>query len=374
MMIDNAKMPDEIFYALEEGLLVNDPGNAQRFRTEDYEALEKIKCLNTLMIALSRNREVLFQVRQRRGQPRLSMGRGALGEHLFRAIRVDALNICEHFPFHVFDPLVECFLQHRNADESLVSRVQMYHDHPDTVDVFRLVEDLNEFANGLRLFMAGSEMASRIKIRRQASRRLYQGSLNYINYLFERDARLLVVRVDLSFLTPSQCHDRDWTPVTFEDALAYRERFTRSWKREPLFEHLVGYVWKIEHGALKGFHTHWLFFFDGSKVREDITLGHLIGEHWKVIVGSHATYWNCNFYKTQYRHLGIGQIDHTDQTKRQALQRVVQYLCKVDDFISLKHTGGRQTFGRGEIKPLPPVKQGRPRQKSSMDHTTDRSG
>jgi hypothetical protein len=365
-MIENASMPNEMFCVMSDSLLATDPGSAQRFSTKDYEALEKVKFLNTLMIALSRNREVLFQIRQRQGRPRIRMVRYGLGEILFRAIRVDALTVCEHFPFHEFDPLVECFLQHLNADESLISRVQSYHEHPDSVDVVRLVEDLNELANELRLFMAGSEMAIRIKRRKQASRRLYQDSLKHIDNLFERYARLLVVRVDLSFLTPFQCRDLDLSSVTFDDALYYREAFTRSLAREPLFEHLVGYIWKVEQGALKGFHTHWLFFFDGSKVREDITLGHLIGEHWSVIVGPHATYWNCNVNKTGYRYPGIGQIDHADQRKREGLQRAIEYLCKVDDFISLKHTGGRRTFGRSENKPLPNVKRGRPRQQPSV--------
>ncbi|MEQ5303108.1 hypothetical protein ABN238_02725 [Providencia rettgeri] len=64
----------------------------------------------------------------------------------------------------------------------------------------------------------------------------------------------------------------------------------------------------------KGFHYHALFFFDGQKVRQDITQGKLIGELWQERITDMAgLYFNCNYQKESYHELGIGLLKRTDE-------------------------------------------------------------
>lgn len=103
------------------------------------------------------------------------------------------------------------------------------------------------------------------------------------------------------------------------------------------------------------------FFFNGSKVRGDITLARRIGELWeKEITNGQGLYFNCNAITGTYTQSGIGDIHYTDQTKRAALQKAIAYITKVDAAVRLILPQGARTFGRGEcVKKM--EKRGRPR-------------
>ena len=122
---------------------------------------------------------------------------------------------------------------------------------------------------------------------------------------------------------------------------------------------MVGYIWKLEHGPDKGFHYHMMFFFDGSKVREDGTLAKRIGQYWlNVVTNGRGVYYNCNADKSRYKNCGIGMVDHSDNVMRDGLVKAVLYLTKMDLYMKL------QTVGRGMgkmVRPNPKDARGRPR-------------
>lgn len=186
---------------------------------------------------------------------------------------------------------------------------------------------------------------------------------NYINDLFdEKKDRLLVVRVDLGY----GLNNREGVTAqeAFEEYLQAkkdRESLFYNIRSNELFEYLVGYVWKLEYGLNKGFHFHMLFFFDGSKVREDVTLAKMIGEYWQnQITGGRGLYYNCNAFKDDYEKLGIGMINYYDKDLRENLiNEVAAYLVKTDLYsrVIIRDQAGKKgkkdsarTFGRGEIK------------------------
>jgi len=102
-----------------------------------------------------------------------------------------------------------------------------------------------------------------------------------------------------------------------------------------------------------------MFFFDGSKVREDITKASLIGRYWTdVVTKGRGLYFNCNRVKFAYKSCGVGMVDHGDAELREGLRRAVIYLTKTDLYMKL------QTEGRGMGKglyPSPKGSRGRPR-------------
>ncbi|MCM7607206.1 inovirus Gp2 family protein [Enterobacter hormaechei] len=192
---------------------------------------------------------------------------------------------------------------------------------------------------------------------RAASKNL-KGALDYVDHLFERYARLLVVRVDLSWR-------KDFVKnQTISTAMArqHRQRLLKRVRLHPLFQDYLGYIWKLEYGQYKGFHYHTCFFFDGSKVRGDVTLARRIGELWeKEITDGQGLYFNCNAITSTYAQSGIGDIHYTDQTKRAVLQRVISYIAKVDTAVRLSLPQGARTFGRSECLLQEGGKRGRPR-------------
>ena len=200
----------------------------------------------------------------------------------------------------------------------------------------------------------------------------YRSLLNYIDNLFQRHGRLLVLRVDLTyrkdvdnrFLNDIENWEKCW------QAKKDREHLFRNMRSNKLFNHLLGYAWKLEFGSSKGWHYHTFFFFDGSKLQHDVHLANMIGEYWvNVITQGRGLSFNCNLKKDDYKHLGIGMINHYDTELIANLKnQVASYLTKSDDYTRLKTQNmdiGR-TFGRSEIK-LKTNNRGRPRNAIDFD-------
>lgn len=192
---------------------------------------------------------------------------------------------------------------------------------------------------------------------RAASKNL-AGTLAYVDNLFKNHSRLLVIRVDLSYqevIVKSKKISADMTRL-------HRKRLFKRVQSHPLFKHCLGYIWKLEYGQRKGFHYHTCFFFDGSKVRKDVTLARCIGEYWKRdITDGIGIYFNCNAITSTYAQLGIGDIHYTDQEKRSTLQKVITYITKVDTAVRFSLPQGARTFGRSEYNLSNRKKRGRPR-------------
>lgn len=187
----------------------------------------------------------------------------------------------------------------------------------------------------------------------------FQSMEAYIFHLFNLYSRLLVVRLDIGYRKGSNGQN---TPTTIKTDLS---RLFNNSRHNNLFQTMIGYIWRIEFGKNKGFHAHLLLFFDGSKSREDITLGDAIGAYWRnSTLNKEGTYWNCNRQKNGYKALGIGMISYNDEEKRQNLLKALTYLTKADRYMRIAlvdHTPGFRRIGRGEVKGNPSTKRGRPR-------------
>ncbi|MDR5897690.1 inovirus-type Gp2 protein [Halomonas vilamensis] len=192
---------------------------------------------------------------------------------------------------------------------------------------------------------------------RRNSRNNYKRLRELIGALFERYSRLTVLRVDLSYT------EIDGPYIDYETARYHREQLCQAFHKNPLFTHLVGYAWKLEWRPKKGFHYHFLFFFHGHHVQEDITHARLIGELWaRSITGGQGHYRNCNRNaENTYHYNALGQIEYHDYEKQRGLDFIARYLTKIDEYASMLVTG--RTF---QTSPKPDVGEGprlgRPRQ------------
>ncbi|WP_421228923.1 YagK/YfjJ domain-containing protein [Aeromonas enteropelogenes] len=170
---------------------------------------------------------------------------------------------------------------------------------------------------------------------------------SYVDALFAKHAKLLVVRVDFHF--------RD--SVTIEEAKDERELYLLSVKRE--YKSLVGYVWKLEYGKSREYHYHIAFFFNGNQVQNDIRIGQLLGRAWKA-----GSYHNCNADKRKYDEwgtCGIGEVHWDDMSKRRRLlDNALNYLLKLDERLLATMFERSRSVGKMEV-PHRSRKGGRPR-------------
>lgn len=260
---------------------------------------------------------------------------------------------------HVFSEEVQLFLKERDA----LGIDTLLFESPKTCDVMtgrRGFEVFNELLKRVRVAMRGEDFITCRRRRCERARRNFLSATRYVDALFGRYVRLLVLRVDLGY--------KDWTRVendlvsrkTIQDIRQDLMHFLNNRRSNSLFNAMVGYVAKIEHGTTKGFHAHAMFFFDGSKVQRDAWLAGQIGEYWSnVVTKGEGLFYNCNAHKARYRRLGIGRIEDGDIVGRGNLLLALSYITKADQYLAVQGDSGR-TFFRGVFKPRT-TRGGRPR-------------
>ena len=214
-------------------------------------------------------------------------------------------------------------------------------------DLNRTLEIFNNIANS-KQFRKQLANLSRMTTRNTVSLQ------RYLNDLFEFYSRLLVVRVDFHY------KKSEYECLSLEQVMKDRDVFIRQVKRE--HPYLVGMCWKLEYGEDRSYHYHMVFFFDGAKVRQDITLGIQLGELWLEVTDGEGTYYNCNADKSKYDECYLGQINYYDTDKRAALIHV-SYLTKVDEsIIAVQLNDKARIFGKMTL-PKHASAAGRPRQR-----------
>ncbi|WP_416261062.1 YagK/YfjJ domain-containing protein [Gibbsiella quercinecans] len=256
-------------------------------------------------------------------------------------------SMCEYHKPH---PLIELFFQittNNNLYRTLGKST------PTPVDIITLNNLLHQFQ------VESNSVKYKRKLRNfhRTSQKNHLSSLSYINELFENYSKILVLRVDLSYLKSK------YNSITAATTQIHRKKLLKSVQSHSLFQHCIGYLWKMEFGSIKGFHYHTCFFFDGNKVRNDILLARLVGVYWsQKITDGMGLYFNCNAAYHQDDRSGIGNVHYSDNKKRNNLKIAIKYLTKTDSIIRLTLPNNSRIFGRGEMIKNQSKKRGRPRQ------------
>jgi len=238
------------------------------------------------------------------------------------------------------------------AYEDLLAPKQMCQDGATMAQRF------NELIVKIRGGLSSAPYKQEVRDREWNQSRNHQSAQEYVAALFSCYARLLVIRVDLGYPFDTDLHANTHLAVMQQDM----ERFKRLLGTDPLFDEMVGYLFKLEYGLTKGHHLHCMIFFDGSKVKKDVFIAQKIGEVWKKTTKHRGGFFNCNGKKDSYKYLGIGMINHDDVEKRQNLNLALRYLFKAEQFLSYRYKEKTRVYFRGLMPDYSEIRPGRPRQ------------
>lgn len=192
----------------------------------------------------------------------------------------------------------------------------------------------------------------------QFEKRTVKSFSDYIFALFNVYSKLLVVRLDVGYTKEKS------GGASLGDLRNDVMHLLANMRGKPsLFKHLTGYIIKFEHGEEKGFHAHFILFYDGQKVCKDEYFSMQVGEYWReVITKGDGLYFSCNVKKSEYVRCGIGMVDHSDAVKRKYfMEEVLCYLFREKQpIIAFKKTGKEKSIIRGGM-PKAKGNEGRPR-------------
>jgi len=273
------------------------------------------------------------------------------GAILYKLLKMNVSQDKRLRSLYTFEPYIALMVKQVEAFGLTYSLLRAV--HRDSEDIDGLVQKLNSCVDSIRQEARSKSFLGKLKNYQRSSNKNYKELTSYVDALFERYSRLLVVRVDLSY-------QKQHAQTTQAEAKGDREHLLQNTRSNKLFDDMVGYIWKLEHGAEKGFHYHMIFFFDGSKVRQDITKALLIGQYWtNVVTKGRGLYYNCNADKSRYKSCGIGMVHNADSLMRDSLTSLaVPYLTKADLYMKLQTTG--RGMGKME-RPRQKDPRGRPR-------------
>lgn len=268
-----------------------------------------------------------------------------ISHHFVKLVRYAPRYIKKTFPYHSFEPSVDLFIQMLRGKNG-VSQIVHALDHQfSAVLAADFCEDLNNFVRQYRMIITSNDFKAIVRRRKRAAHKNYQTLTNLVSDLFAFRSRLLIVRLDLYY--PSDFAGTELTGVTVAAERIAKDRtaFIHSLERSSISRYLLDFAWKVEFSERKGFHFHWLFIFDGAKVRQDIPMGRRLGELWEQVIGYKAVYWNCNAEKHRYDLPGLGMGSRGDIKLLSGLDRVNNYLTKPDYFLALSRQKVGDTFG-----------------------------
>ncbi|POA48329.1 hypothetical protein C1893_10755 [Pseudomonas sp. MPR-ANC1] len=341
--------------ALLDSLLVRDA--VMDMHGEKYlhdEVLQSINLEDQLLVvkAIAKSKGDLFFVKAS-GLYDCGIGAGRIGRKFVNTFKNIARGDKLTYGRYVFNPYIEVLISAvvkfdlrsygfslRSLDEELVPL-----SHAEF-----LVAILNDAVRYIRDEIGLPQFARKINSHCRSANKNTKTLYNFVDGLFDRHSRLLVLRVDLGYAESFCRGDR---AVNRTDIRLHREKLWSVARANPIFKYLVGYVWKLEWKPLKGYHFHMAFFLDARHVQQDITYCRLIGELWsRVVTGYKGGYWNCNRDKDSYPERVLGVVHRGDIYRRGKLKKALSYLTKADIISKLKGNVKEKNFGKSEIKKL----------------------
>ena len=204
----------------------------------------------------------------------------------------------------------------------------------------------NDFIKQLRNGLRSQEFRNRVRHREENARRTFSSSIRYVQHLFTRHSRLLVVRMDFALQKNTDSEDEPLDRI-----LEYFSKLRIEKKKKTgVFRHLLGYIAHLEYALVKGHHLHAIFFFNGHRVRNGYNLSRLIANLWRRITDNRGIYFNPHEKISQYQCPAIGMIHRSDEKKRCCLAYVIWYITKLDQQLMYKYNDKQRVFFRGEIK------------------------
>ena len=176
-------------------------------------------------------------------------------------------------------------------------------------------------------------------------------AIEYTELLLEHYSKLAVIRVDLSYREGQR---RFIDIIDFRQDI--RKLLDRLQDRDKHFNGLQGYIYALEQGSQKGYHAHFLFFYDGSRVKFDRHIADCIIDTWKEITEEAGQGYNCNTKQNRksYQERGndaLGSVSRGDSTKITNVLNIVRYFTapdKTEQHLRVRDKN-MQTFGHGKF-------------------------
>ncbi len=334
-------------------------GKTKRILTEEEDAFLVLENIHNLVRDIGLWKRPIFSIDTRTYRGHGHLIDTGLAGRVLRAFEMDLSVVGNHFPNHRISPYAETFIRHAECVDSVLLRTRKLLNE---LELKQLTENLNSFIDTICKEVSSKEFHTKLSNHTRRANKNQLSLSRYIDKLYERYSRYLVLRIDFAYRKSPQWAAPGTGSSSYSQIKADLRTMLRYLKKNfPL----CGYAWKIEHGLQKEFHVHALIFLRGDRIRKDVLATEVIGEHWIAnVTQGRGLYFNCNAIDYEYR--GVGMISRRDTEELANLKKyVAPYLTKTDHLMEYVPPDGGRSFGKG-VAPKPAKDQrGRPTERAA---------
>jgi len=252
-----------------------------------------------------------------------------------------------HHPCHLFDPRVELFMECAGK-RSLTPA--WWPTFPMTeAQMLPFVDALNGFSQDVR--KCGRTVSFRTKLAdfQSETDKRFKEVQNYLKQLTDLYPDGHLIRMDFCY--------RPYQDVGFSFGTEMHK--TVSAHGAALIKHLttslgsavVGYAWKRDFAAARGYQYHLVAILHGPRRQELNNIVDSLGNHWReVITGGFGLSLNCNNSRTHdFKYRGLIAMDHLSQSMEEQLRQVPLYMTLTDGIVAFAPRGTAKPYGIGAL-------------------------
>jgi|JI10StandDraft_1071094.scaffolds.fasta_scaffold08456_9 hypothetical protein len=222
---------------------------------------------------------------------------------------------------------------------------------------------LSHVAKVIRRVCKSRQFRARVNNDTRRAKDNYVSCANLMIELLRRDARLLILRVDLYFEGDAKVLS------DLEAGEGAYGKFLRNLREGRVVPDVLGYVGKRECGPGRGIHYHVLVAMDGDKHRAAFLMTERLRSFWvHDCVGSEwlASAFNCWTRRREYKFNGIGLLHYTDSRMLMGVREALEYLCEEGGPVLIGDGRGRNLRkSLGPVHTEGEIRRGAPRK---FDH------
>lgn len=245
-------------------------------------------------------------------------------------------------PYRIFHPTLDCFVQlakrYHDSYQQNNGGCAIYHqDAAEQANwLKRLLYDFRESVDTVRHPYLVQQFLMKNEPYRQKSQRV-------VDALLRQYKSLMMVGIDLSY-TPITKDD-----ISPEQVRQHRRQLLAILHSHPHFRHCAGYVWKLEHGPIKGFSYQLVCFFNGAQVKPHDCVGMDIGTCWQTITQKTGRAFCRKNLQEDYVYPGLLMFYQSDTAAPEKLYRIFDNMTRTDTYARLALPNQLRTFSSAMV-------------------------
>lgn len=279
----------------------------------------------------------------------------------FASQEEDRRNWKQAYAHHVFHPIIAVMLK---AVMRWWHPICQWHEPSHALvegENREAVKMLRRFVDFVRRVCRSRAFQNALHDHERKSEDNFKSGCDYLIAMFERHARLLILRIDLYFRPDF----KGWGYGEAADKALIS--YLRALTRGRLVPGFLGVKVKRENGISRGMHFHLMVLIDADDHRNAWFLTQTLGEAWMKRVGHEkGSYFNCYARKDRYLYNGLGVVHVSDVEKLIGVRVALWYMSKQDSVLKVDNRKKKNFWG--SLMPNKPDGRGAPRKnRNSMD-------